>query len=238
MRWTRRRIVWLLGLALGSVALASAALLLALRHEPTSYAEACAVDPREAGERCDEVLQQAALMASSETMHRPWTLQLSERQVNAWLAIDVPKNHPYLLSEELSEPRVTFDEGGLIRVAARYHGWGLTTVLELVLEFELLEPNLLAVRFVRARAGALPLPLAEALDVLSQVARSLDLRVTWRESDGAPVALLGLPGPAPGGTALALESLSVDGEGFMAAGRFAHAAELPLAQRAKASRER
>lgn len=231
MRWSRKRLVGLGGAAAGAAALLAVALSAALRHEPASYAAACRIDPREAAEQCDRVLEQAARLASSERMNRAWSLDLSERQINAWLAVDLPRNHAYLLAPQLSEPRVALDGAGRLRVAARYRRWGVATVLQLTLELELLESNVLSVRFVRARAGALPLPLAEALRVLADLARALDLRLTWREADGAPVALVRLPAPGPGQTALSIESLALEGHALHARGNFVRGSDLPLAQR-------
>jgi hypothetical protein len=46
-----------------------------------------------------------------------------------------------------------------------------------------------------ARAGALPIPLAEVLDSISHAARELNLQLEWRKSHGDPVALVTLPKP-------------------------------------------
>jgi hypothetical protein len=51
----------------------------------------------------------------------------------------------------------------------------------------------LALRLKRARAGALPLPLAGVLEAVSHVVRKLEMPLEWRQADGDPVALVHLP---------------------------------------------
>ena len=46
---------------------------------------------------------------------------------------------------------------------------------------------------LRARAGALPIPLGQVLDNISRAAQQLNLRLEWRRSQGDPVALVTLP---------------------------------------------
>ncbi len=52
------------------------------------------------------------------------------------------------------------------------------------------EPNVIACRLRRARAGRLPLPLGQVLDTVTEAARRMDLPLRWAQTDGDPVALV------------------------------------------------
>lgn len=225
-----RRSRWIACLAtvgLGIALLLSAGLL-ALRHVSEPFASSRALDISTATLRCDEALSQAAGLASSRRMNRNWSLDLPEDQINGWLTIDLPRNHGYLLPVGFSEPRVALRENCVL-LAGRYQKWGLSTALLLELNVDLSEPNLLSVRFERAQAGALPLPMADALALVGSLADDLDLHVTWRQAEGDPVALLRLPPAAPGDDALMLEALLIEGGRLRASGGFQRGRDLPLA---------
>ena len=55
------------------------------------------------------------------------------------------------------------------------------------------EPDVIALRIIRARAGAVPIPLDRVLSQLSKTADAMRLHVEWRQTGGEPVALLSLP---------------------------------------------
>ncbi len=68
--------------------------------------------------------------------------------------------------------------------------------------------------FAGARAGALPVPLTQVLDGITQVARELQLRLEWRKDHGDPVALITFPQPRDSqSVAVQLETVELrDGE--------------------------
>jgi len=70
-----------------------------------------------------------------------------------------------------------------------------------------------ALRIVRARAGALPVPLKRVLDGISKAARDMQIRLEWRQAGNDPVALLSLPEDPEADRVVRIESLEVvDGE--------------------------
>jgi hypothetical protein len=55
------------------------------------------------------------------------------------------------------------------------------------------EPNVIAMRFVNARAGLLPIPLGNVLDRFTQAARDMQWHIAWRHAGNDPVAMLSFP---------------------------------------------
>jgi hypothetical protein len=68
-------------------------------------------------------------------------------------------------------------------------------VVSLIVEPSLPEPNVLALRIRKARAGMLPVPLGKILDRISQAARKTGLRLQWRQAGGDPVVFISIPPP-------------------------------------------
>jgi hypothetical protein len=86
---------------------------------------------------------------------------------------------------------ITADE---VQVACRYQTERIDTVISLAVSISLAEePNVVAVRVKRARAGALPIPLNQFLDDITAAAQKSDLDVRWLQTEGDPVALIRMP---------------------------------------------
>jgi hypothetical protein len=191
-RWRR-----MAGVAAVLLVLALAATLFivyrASRHVPQFYQQALAADPvvqRSAGDE----LERRALELTNEVQHSgDWEAVFTDEQINGWLAVDLIEKFPDLLPSEVHEPRVviTPDE---VRVACRYTDENITAVISLALTVGLTdEPNVVAVRVKRVRAGALPIPLNQFLDDITQAARESGLDLRWTQAEGDPVALIRLP---------------------------------------------
>jgi hypothetical protein len=102
-------------------------------------------------------------------------------------------------------------------LAGRLTRGGTTSVVTVTVEPYLPEPNVLAVRIRRARAGLVPMPLGEILHSFSEAAAQLDLRLRWRRADRDPVALISIPPPDQDGKRVQIETLKLgDGEIYLA----------------------
>jgi hypothetical protein len=86
-------------------------------------------------------------------------------------------------------------EPGQITMAFRLVQGNWSTVVSLVLEPSVPEPNVLALRIRKVRGGAIPLPLDRILKEISKGAQRMDLQLQWRQANGDPVALLSVPRP-------------------------------------------
>jgi hypothetical protein len=169
---------------------------LALRAEPEFYRRALTGDPAAMRAGSEELLRQAAALEGAVQREGRWELLVTAEQINGWLAVDLPKNHPRALPPEMSDPRVDIS-GGVLTVACRYHQSGVNCVLSLSLRPYLTEGKTLAVQVVGARVGILPAPLGRVVDEISKSAGQLNLQLRWqRGDDGNPVALLSMPDDA------------------------------------------
>ena len=171
------------------------AVYLALRHEPRWYGEAVATADRKAEEKAsDQMLRHAADMTSALETKGGWKIAFTAEEINGWLAIDVPKNHPHLLPDIFSgpRPRVIIEPDG-VTLACRVRHAGISTVVSLKVDVYLAEENLIAVRIRKARAGSLPWSLGKVVDGITKSAARSDVRLSWRQIDGDPLALIKIP---------------------------------------------
>jgi hypothetical protein len=164
----------------------------AARQVPEFYEQALQLEPKRLEQASDEMVRQTTELVSNTNTTGSWTARFTAEQINGWLAVDLPKNHAGAMPKEFRDPRVAISAEG-IQVACRYETEWISTVASLQLEVSLREQNVLAVRFRKARAGTLPLPLKDILDQISRAAREADLRLSWETIEGDPVALLTIP---------------------------------------------
>lgn len=213
----RTVLIGVLALAIGIVM--PATLYMAARHVPAFYSRALAPSDAELRRASDELLRRASELTNSARREGRWSVAFTDRQINGWLAVDMTENHPDLLPERITEPRVTID-GGQVLIACRYHSGRISTIFSMEADVYLTEPNVLALRIRRARAGALPLPLGRILERVAAVANDLDLRLSWRQVGGDPVALVELSGLRDDDDGLLiLESLELRDGSLLVAGR-------------------
>jgi hypothetical protein len=123
----------------------------------------------------EAVAEQAArrLVTTVSAMHADflkvgrWEGAFDEGDINAWLAIDLPRNHAAALPAGVSAPRVEFLPGRL-RAGARV-GRGLFSAIAWIeAELALREPNQLGIVLRDARVGSLPLPHGPILRTLAR----------------------------------------------------------------------
>lgn len=86
-----------------------------------------------------------------------WGGVFDERSVNAWLAIDMPRNHAAVLPESVRDPRVEFQPGRLL-AGVRMGPGSVAATVWVEAEVALREPNQLGITLAAAGVGALPLP--------------------------------------------------------------------------------
>ena len=218
----RRRAVLLYGVMAGLAACVAGLIYGAARHVPHYYAEALdapAETRRELGER---MIENAAALASGLRKEGQWQALFTSEEINGFLSTDLEKHLPDLLPENVVDPRVRITPGR-ITVAGRCLGGAVDTVVSIEAEAYVKEPNVLSIRFRRARAGALPLPMATVLEGFTKAAAEAQLQLSWRQAKGDPVAIVRLhPARDDHDTLYQLETLEL-GEGEMfVAGRTTH----------------
>jgi hypothetical protein len=165
----------------------------AARHEPEFYRRALATRPVESGKLGDELERQVLDLRNNLQQSGRWQTVFSEEQLNGWLAEDLPVKFPQLLPPGARDPRVEIADDTL-RVACRFDNGQVATVVSFALQVQLAaEPNTLAIRLSRLRAGALPIALRQVLDPVTAAARKADIVLRWSQTGGDPVALVTVP---------------------------------------------
>jgi hypothetical protein len=209
----RTRLLLFVGAGLASLAvLVLLGLYIAARHEPTFYRKALEIDAAVLEKASDSMLQKAAEIESDVNRPGRWKTVITAEEINGWLAVDMVKNHPNTLPPTMHDPRVAIRPNEVI-VGCRFETGGINTVLSLTLQPCMAESNVLALRIVRARAGAIPMPLKRVLDAVSAAARDMQFRLQWRQSGNDPVALLSLREDPDADRSVRIESIVVsDGE--------------------------
>ncbi|MFM8415116.1 MAG: hypothetical protein ACKOCX_10365 [Planctomycetota bacterium] len=146
------------------------------------------------------VAEQAArrLVTTVSAMHADflrvgrWEGLVDERDVNAWLAIDLPRNHADILPVAVLDPRVEFLPGRL-RAGVRLGRGLLSATCWIEAEVSLREPNQLGIRLVDARLGGLPLPRGPILRELAGRLERLGTVTETRWQDGRGLLVVYIP---------------------------------------------
>jgi len=169
------------------------ALYQAAQREPEFYQQALTMAPAKQAEAGDELEQHLLDLHNDVHAAGTWEAVFTEEQINGWLAADLPDKFPQVLPPGTQEPRVAIDPE-FVRVACRFDNGKLRTVISCALDLDLTtEPNTLAVRISKLRAGALPVPLKQFFDKISSQAQRADIPLQWSQIEGDPVALVTIP---------------------------------------------
>lgn len=213
-----------------AAALIALAIFLSLAGAPAFYQAAVERDPALSEEDNDQCLQRAAALASDLQSTGEWQAIFSADQINGWLAVDLARNYGQSLPPQIINPRIDFHSGSAT-LACTYRHTGHETVMSIAFDLYLSEPNVVALRLRRVRAGLLPVPLADLLRAIAQAGHGFGLLVQWRQVDGDPVALVHLSHNASDESQLQLEAIELrEGEIYIA-GRTMPASPAELARR-------
>jgi hypothetical protein len=193
-----RKWLWIAAAIAGGVVVLAAVVAFVLyrasQHVPEFYQHALEVEPVAQKQASDEMIETANHLVNDAKQKDHWEALFTDQQINGWLAVELGKNHPDALPPEIRDPRVSIEPEQVI-VAFRLVRGDWNTVVSLALEPYVPEPNVLAVRIRKARAGALPLPLERINEAVARAALQMDLHLEWRQASGDPVALLSSPPP-------------------------------------------
>lgn len=187
------------------------------REVPPFYAAALAQPSSSVHDASDALVREAAALVSDLRKSGRWQALFTVEQINGWLADDLQKNHPTLLPATVSDPRVAIANNQLM-VGFRWQQPKWNVVVSLAAEIYLRQPNVVAVRIRKVRAGGLPLPLKNLLHDLIAAGRGLDLQIDEQQIDGDPLLLITPPQDGDYGNLLVqLESLELhDGQLYVA----------------------
>lgn len=181
----------IVGVLLAVVAVAGGWAYWAMQEVEPFYAEALETKPAEleqSGRRMEDRV--ADLAAEAQTTGR-WESTFTADEVNGWVDLMLKEHYPDLLPPEVTDPRVAFTEGRC-QVGYRYEGQRLRTVISVEADAFMASHDVAAVRLRKARLGAIPLPLSQVVEEISELASELKIPVEWIEQEGDPVLLVGV----------------------------------------------
>jgi hypothetical protein len=193
-RWLRRRV--LAGLAAAGLAGAVfvAAVLVAAATTPAFYRARLAAGETAAAEQAARrLITKAAGLQAAASRIGPWEAAITEQELNAWLALDLPRNHAALLPAGVAAPRVELADR-VVRLGARVGAGPLSAVVSCGLEIRLREVNQVECVVADASLGALPLPRGPILHALAARLTPFGLLAEVRRGDGRSTLVLTLPG--------------------------------------------
>lgn len=211
----------------GSLAAAGVCLIVLLGllvHVPAFYADGAGADRAEAEQLARRMISKASSSYAAIGQPGPWGLAFSDREANAWLAVDLPRNHRSLLPRGIADPRVKFGRKR-VTAAARVGVSMLSAVAWVDLDVELRDINQLGVSVADARLGAVPLPRGPFLRELARRIESLGMVTDFRRLDGRLVLVVYIPSTYEAGAmSYWLESFSIEEGELLAAGATRRAA--------------
>lgn len=204
----------LVGLAAAAVALAAAVTLLG--HEPAFYRRR--LDGSTAEPLARRLVTKIASLHAALGRPGPWDASLSEDEINAWLAVDLPRNHAALLPAGVAEPRVSL-EPGRVEAAARVGIGPLAAVACVAADVRLVGENRLEIAIDRASLGAIPIPAGPLAHRLAAAISRLGTLVEPRRLDGRSVIVVTMaPAADRDGRRPVLGALAVGSEELLISG--------------------
>lgn len=208
----------LAGLAIAVMA-AVAVIVAAASRLPASYADRGVVEGAAAEQAARRFMSGIATFHADFVREGAWETAFTQDEFNAWLAIDLPRNHPDALPGRVLEPRVGL-RPRRVEVSARLAVAGLRPVVLVGLGVRLREPNQLGVTVEDASIGAIPLPHGPVLAEIRRRFDRLGMVTAVQRLDGRSVLVVYIPSThESGGMSHWLESLSITDGGVAVAGR-------------------
>jgi len=165
----------------------------ASQQAPEFYEVALQKEPEQQKAAGDTLEQQVLMLQNEAREGGRWEALFTDEQINGWLATDLPEKFPHALPKGVSEPRVAI-QPDIAKVACKYESKKVSTVFSMGLEISLTdEPNVIALRVRKPRAGLLPISINQILEHATRYANRSEIPVRWMEEDGDAVALVTIP---------------------------------------------
>jgi hypothetical protein len=161
-----------------------------IHYVPEFYRHALSKDHAQLEKSNKQMLRLTAALRNELRRAGVWQARFTADEINGWLAVDVPKNHPDLLPPQIEEPRVGISPDA-VSVGARYTG-SVTSVVSLEVSAHLPEENVVAVRIRKLRAGNVPWSIGRIIDEIVAAAGDLGIGVQQSQIDGDPLLLFSL----------------------------------------------
>ncbi len=123
-----------------------------------------------------------------------WRIELTEEEVNAWLANDLLNQFPHTVPPYASDPRVCFGED-VVQIACQYKHEDLSAVLSVNARIAPLDQtNAVRIHVFDPKIGAVPGPDNMAVDQLRLAAARARLAVAWHDGEHPSADVMLSPG--------------------------------------------
>ncbi|MBI2808543.1 MAG: hypothetical protein HYX68_26445 [Planctomycetes bacterium] len=191
----KRKLYWLCGIGALLLTFGITALGAAVKHEPSFYRQSripASSERKVLGHNFMSKFGQMLADRKQET----WDCDVTEKEMNSFFAeiFDQMGETEGLRKLGISSPSVILLDDMHVRLAFRYGSGFFSTVISYDLKIWLVpkEPNVIAVEFLRARAGALPISNRSILQQLSDFAQKQNFQVNLYRHEGHSVAVIDL----------------------------------------------
>lgn len=187
MRMTWRRGLLVAMLALGVLAAIPAALWLLLTHEPDFYRVRTSQGRGQKRHEARQFVAQSLQLRNDIINEERWEALFSDEEVNAWLAEDLVVHFADQIPQGVCEPRVVFEPDRAI-LAFRLNEGPIRSVIWVVAQIRVPEPNVIALTIEKIRAGVIPVAADSTLAGITQHLRARGIDVRWERDGPYPVA--------------------------------------------------
>jgi hypothetical protein len=191
---TRKRLILCTAAVLLILAASGGALAWALFQPPAFYVQAMQppADPvRQKAEAEQLIRRTLGLVERIRSSEQEWSEGFSQKQINSWLAEELPVNFRRWLPQGVTDPRIRLSED-LIQVGFHLEQPKFSGVVSLHLVPWMVEPNQLAIEIKSIRAGLVPIPLDGVLRDVEHMIETDGWQIEWTQADGADVVLVRL----------------------------------------------
>jgi len=205
-----------LAAVVATLTFAIGAFWIGLRHEPEVVRGHGAGGVSEAA--ASRLVTKAAAVYEGLGREGAWEAVVSDDEINAWLAIDLPRNHATLLPAWVRNPSVRILPRRLAVGGWLGYGW-CAAYGWADLQVDLHGLNQIWIRPLDARLGLFPVPKAAVLGRLARGIEALGLITSLRRLDDGMLLVVSIPSSdRSGGAETLLESLRLDDGDLFAAG--------------------
>lgn len=193
----KRWLLKLLGWSVVVLAIAIAAIAYAYhvsQHEPEFYRVALLQSPDVARAKGAELETSVMNIYNSVLEQGNWRGEISQDQINGWLATQLPRKFPELLPEDVvADPRVSISQGE-ISLAGHAHFESLEGIVVAKLDiFKTDQKDQFAVRFRDIHVGVIPVPIKSFAEDISSGLNLHGCQTMWTELEGDPLLTVIVP---------------------------------------------
>jgi hypothetical protein len=167
-----------------------------LHHEKAYYARLTPAPGPEREWLSRECFSKITQMTGDIMSRSPkgWSQTFTEKELNSYFAeyFKTSGQSDQMLPEGVTEPRVSLEDGGIIRLGFRYGKKPWDTLISIAFRVWLAngELNALCMELMSLHAGGLPISAQSLLEQVFEVARRSNIAVTWYCYHGHHTAVL------------------------------------------------